>query len=108
MSYWIRQLGLVVLGILLSGLPLEMQLPELGTSTSPSARQSAPEEARRDAESAIRLCVRASAAPVELDVRVRTQSVEERVKNNKTDRSLTLCLGAGPVPEEPDQSTTDD
>jgi len=104
MSYWIRQVCLIVLGVLLSGLPLEMSPSDPGSS--PSATQLAPETDRRPAESAIRLCVRASVAPVELDVRVRTQSVEERVKNNKTDRSLTLCLGPALPSDETDRSTT--
>jgi len=106
MSYWIRQLGLVVLGILLSGLPLEMKLPESGTSTSPSARRSAPEETRRDAESSIRLCVRTSVAPLEMAVQVRTQRGDGPIRGSDN-RSFTLCLGAAPAPDERGQSPTD-
>jgi len=106
MSYWIRQFCLVVLGVLLSGLPLEM--PSTDSEPSPSATRSAPETDRRPAEAAIRLCVRASVVPVDLDVRIRTQSVEGRVKNNKSDRSLTLCLGPALQSAETDRSTPGD
>lgn len=106
MSYWIRQLGLIVLGLLLSGGPLEM--PSSGPESSPSATRSAPESGGASAGSPIRLCLRTSVAPLGLDVQVRTRGADEYIKSDAADRAVTVCLGAGPPPEEPERSTTDD
>jgi len=104
MAYWIRQLGLVVLGVFLSGLPLEMPLTDPGASPT----RSAPETDRRGANSSLRLCVRASVDPLEMDLRVRTQEENGNVKPNDDDRSLTLCVGAASGPPGTDRSTLDD
>jgi hypothetical protein len=108
MTYWIRQFCLVVLGVLLSGLPLEVQPPDPATEASPSATRPAPAADRLPAGTPPQLCVRASVAPLELGVWVRTQNADERVTNKTGARPLTLCVGAASGPDETDRSTPDD